>query len=77
MLFRSKGFRDTYEPITQTFPKIKTYEVLVDVNPEIPEAYNIKTFPATMFINLKNKAKTIEGFISPHDAMKDVRDFLL
>ena len=72
----AKGFRDIYEPINQNFPDVKTYEVLVDENPEIPTAYEIDSFPSTMFIKPGAKAKIINGFLTPAEAINDVRDYL-
>ncbi|MEG0948209.1 MAG: thioredoxin family protein [Bacteroidales bacterium] len=73
----AKGFRDVYEPINQEFPQIQTYEVLEDEDPQIATAYDITNFPATLFIKPGNEAKIVQGYLSPEEAVEDVKRYLI
>lgn len=73
----AKGFRDVYEPINQEFPKIQTFEVLENEDPQIAQAYEITTFPATMFIKPDSQVKIVQGYLSPETAIEDVKRYLI
>ncbi len=72
-----KGFRDVYDRLTIEFPPVKTYEVIEDTDPQIAKAYDIEDFPSTMFIRPDKKYEIIDGFLSPQEAISEVKNFLL
>lgn len=73
----AKGFRDVYEPINQEFPQIATFEVLENEDPQIAAAYGITNFPATLFIKPGNEPKIIQGYLTPEQAVEDVKKYLI
>lgn len=73
----AKGFRDVYEPLNQEFPQIQTFEVLENEDPQIAKAYDISVFPATLFIRPGTPAKIIQGYLSPEEAVEDVKRYLI
>lgn len=78
ILFRSKehlyekGFRDVYEDLPSLFQSLKTYEVINDEDPSIATAYNITSFPSTLFINTQGRYTIKSGFLSKEEVIKEI-----
>lgn len=73
----AKGFRDVYDPLSERFPQIRTFEVLENETPEIAEAYEIKIFPASLFIPVGAPAKIVQGYLSPDEVIDDIKRYLI
>ena len=73
----AKGFRDVYDAVDPNFEKVKFYEVLTNHDPEIAEAYDIRSLPATMFLDAKGQPEIIQGYLTPEEVVEDVRKFCL
>lgn len=63
-----KGFRDVYDPLASEFPSVRFYQVIIERDPEIPNAYGIHIFPTTMFIPLHGQPSILSGFLTPEQA---------
>lgn len=72
-----KGLRDSYESIESKYPEVKTYEVLEEENPEIAAAYDIITFPTTIFIRPGSDIKIVNGYLSPEAVDAEVNRYLI
>ena len=73
----AKGFRDVYDVQRPEYIGVKCYQVLTNRDPQIGEAYGIKTYPATMFINKDGKAYIQEGYIDPKEALELIKEHCL
>ena len=72
-----KGFRDVYDPLSEKYRDIKFYQVIVDRDPEIAQAYDIHQFPATMFIPLEGKPVIRDGYMNRDEVEQEIEKNLL
>ena len=72
-----KGFRDIYDPLSDSYSNIKFYQVLVDEDPELGPVFGITHYPATVFIPLTGTYRVVEGYLTRDDVQHDIEEYLI
>lgn len=73
----AKGLRDIYDPLHDSCPGLRTYEVIEHEDPDIARAYGIYTFPSTMFISASHEVHVMHGYLSADQVKTAVNQIII
>ena len=65
-----------YAPLAEKFNQVDFYLMRIDDDPRIAQVYNIRKFPAVMFIPLQNPPEIIYGVLTVEEMKDDVENLV-